>query len=129
MPRPTVVLGAGAAWAAGLVVASRFTPAARLNRLLNGNLRLFKAPADRRIIKQLAAGSRRYLLLGWPRPGIRDEQKVQLVTQAAAGAAGVEAARLQLLDAPLAPRKPHILEEHGDSRTDEYYWLRCGVLG
>src|ERR1700682_1318841 len=34
------------------------------------------------------------------------------------------AARLSLLTPPIAPRRPTVLEAHGDSRVDPYYWLR-----
>ena len=30
----------------------------------------------------------------------------------------------ELLEAPRAAARPHVLEMHGDSRTDPYYWLR-----
>lgn len=32
--------------------------------------------------------------------------------------------RAELLEAPLAAQRPHVLEAHGDVRQDEYYWLR-----
>ena len=31
---------------------------------------------------------------------------------------------VELLEAPLATRRPHILEAHGDTREDAFYWLR-----
>src|SRR6202171_4367359 len=34
------------------------------------------------------------------------------------------AARLSLLTPPIAPRRPTVLEAHGDSRVAPYYWLR-----
>lgn len=32
--------------------------------------------------------------------------------------------RQETLQIPVAPKKPHFLEIHGDTRLDEYYWLR-----
>jgi oligopeptidase B len=125
MPRAAaIVLGAGAALAAGLLAARRLTHGRRLNRLLNGNLRLFRVPADRNAVAALASGGRRYVLQGWPRPGVGDAHKRRLVTQAAAGDAAAEATRLALLQAPAAARRPHELQEHGDVRVDDFYWLR-----
>lgn len=122
--RGVIVLGAGAALAAGLVVARRFSPSARLDRLLNGNLRLFRSSADRRTVRTLASSSRRYVLQGWPRPGVKDALKRNLVLQAAKGSPRAEGTRLELLQPPLAERRRHELEEHGDVRVDEFYWLR-----
>src|SRR3977135_929478 len=34
------------------------------------------------------------------------------------------AARLSAPGPPIAPRRPRILEAHGESRVDPYYWLR-----
>lgn len=123
--RGVLMLGAGAALATGLLVARRLTPSGRLNRLINGNLRLFPG-AQRRSLHALAAGPRRYLLRGWPRPGVNDAAKRDLV--AAAGASGtpadVEGARLAVLAAPLAARRPRELTTHGDTRVDDFYWLR-----
>ena len=34
------------------------------------------------------------------------------------------AARLTEPSPPVAPRRPRVLETHGDSRVDQYYWLR-----
>lgn len=123
-----LVLGASAAVAAGIVVARRFSPSASLNRLLNGNLKLFISPRDRRVIRTIAASKRRYLLLSWPRPGIKDQQKRDLIAAATNNESttenAVEEARLALLDPPLAPCKPKTLQLHGHSRTDDYYWLR-----
>eukprot|EP00887_Chlorella_sp_A99_P007435 scaffold2.g7435.t1 len=97
----------------------------RLNRLVNGNLRLFRGE-QRAQLRALASGSRRFLLRGWPAPGVADEQKRLLVSLAAAGASGgeVEAARLQVLQPPRAERHVKLLETHGDVREDAYYWLR-----
>lgn len=124
MHRGALVLGASAAIAASIVVARRLRPSHRLNRLLNGNLRLF-SPADRLTLQTLAGDARRaYLLRGWPKPGIKDDQKRRLLASSSAGSADTEAVRLALLEAPQAEARPHRLEEHGDVRVDEFYWLR-----
>lgn len=128
--RGSVVLGAGAALTVGYLVVRRLNPSFRLNRLLNGNLRLFTTSSERRRLSAIAAGPKRYLLQGWPKPGINDAQKRTLV--AALGdeggkgseAAAIESARLRVLHAPRPPRHPTLLEHHGHSRTDHYYWLR-----
>ncbi|PSC70317.1 Protease 2 [Micractinium conductrix] len=118
-----VFLGATAALAAGLIL-RRISPSSKLNRLMNGNLRLF--PAAQRAQLHSLAGNSPHLLRHWPRPGVRDAAKRALVAKAAAGAPSgdVEAARLELLEAPRAPQRPRSLETHGDVRQDAYYWLR-----
>ena len=37
---------------------------------------------------------------------------------------GCTATRQTALSAPIAPRKPHRLEAHGETRLDDWYWLR-----
>lgn len=63
--------------------------------------------------------------------GVRDDQKRALLRAAASrlgdGAKELEPARLALLSAPLAAKKPKTLEMHGDVRVDDYYWLRCDL--
>ena len=118
-----LVLGASAAIATGIIVARRLSPSARLNRLMNGNLRLFPS-TDRQTLHSLASSSRRYLLRGWPRPGVNDTAKRELVTKAASGAADVESSRLAILQAPVGECRPLPLENHGDVRIDDFYWLR-----
>ena len=69
-----------------------------------------------------------YLLRGLPPPGVRDDRKRALVTLAASGAEShrVEQARMDLLVAPVAERRPHKVASDltGDVREDPYYWLR-----
>lgn len=106
----------------------RLHPNYSLNKLLNGNLRLFGG-SDRLLLRTLASSSdRRYLLQHWPRPGTKDAAKRDLVA-AAAGAQGdapgsLEPLRQAVLTAPVAERRPHRLVAHGDVRVDDYYWLR-----
>jgi oligopeptidase B len=123
-----IVLGAGAAIATGIVFARRFTPSGRLNRLLNGNLHLFTNRSDRQALQTLASsGNKSYLLRGWPRPGVNDAAKRQLVVKAAASTENqdqIESTRLEILQAPLCETRPHTLETHGDARIDDFYWLR-----
>ncbi|PRW44843.1 prolyl endopeptidase-like isoform A [Chlorella sorokiniana] len=127
--RARAVLGATAvaltAVGTGLLF-RRLAPASRLNRLLNRNLHLF-APSERTQLQTLASSrSKSHLLRHWPAPGVKDGAKRALVAAAAAGAPSseLEAARLDLLEAPLAAQRPHRLEMHGDVREDPYYWLR-----
>ncbi|KAL6778529.1 hypothetical protein ACKKBF_B15125 [Auxenochlorella protothecoides x Auxenochlorella symbiontica] len=128
MARGTALLGASAALAAGYLLARRLHPNYSLNKLLNGNLRLFGG-SDRLLLRTLASSSdRRYLLQHWPRPGTKDAAKRDLVA-AAAGAQGdapgsLEPLRQAVLTAPVAERRPHRLVAHGDVRVDDYYWLR-----
>jgi oligopeptidase B len=127
-----IVLGAGAAIATGIIFARRLTPSGRLNRLLNNNLRLFKNRSDRHTLQTLASGNKSYLLRGWPRPGINDSAKRDLVVRAAASTNSsedqvqqqIESSRLAILQAPLCETRPHTLETHGDVRIDDFYWLR-----
>ncbi|KAL4433270.1 hypothetical protein ABPG77_003318 [Micractinium sp. CCAP 211/92] len=124
-PPRGLVLGVSAALAAGIVLARRLSPTSKLNRMLNNNLRLF-SPEQRVQLQTLASGRRKHLLRHWPAPGRRDDVKRALVAKAAAGAPSgeLEAARLELLEAPLAAQRPHTLEAHGDVRQDDFYWLR-----
>ncbi|GAB4817223.1 hypothetical protein N2152v2_004269 [Parachlorella kessleri] len=111
--------------AAGLILARRLHPDYKLNKLLRGNLRLFSSASERSQVRSLSSSkSRGYLLQHWPRRGVKDSQKRELVARAAAGETQLEDVRLELLEAPLATRKPHILEAHGDTREDAFYWLR-----
>ena len=126
MRRGSTVIALGAAFAAGMIAVRRLTaPNRRLNRLLNGNLRLFRSPSQRSTLHRLIAGGRRHVLSGWPRPGVSDDTKRHLVAVAASGKEDdAEVLRLALLQAPMAERRPHVIEQHGDARTDDFYWLR-----
>ena len=123
-----LMLGASAAIATAGIIAMRrrLSPSAKLDRLLNYNLRLFSSPSHRQTLTSIAGNSNRaYLLRGWPRPGINDAAKRTLIALAASpAAADLETARLAVLEAPLAEKRPHTLETHGDVRIDEFYWLR-----
>jgi len=83
---------------------------------------------ERALVRSLHSQGQSYLFRNWPAPGVRDAEKRALLTAAASGAAAgtpeLEAARLDVLQAPLANRLPKVLETHGDQRVDEYYWLR-----
>lgn len=73
----------------------RMGPNYKLNKLLRGNLKLFN-PAERSQLHSLAGSNRRYLLQHWPRPGVKDATKRELVALAAAGdAPALEEARLR----------------------------------
>ena len=61
--------------------------------------------------------------------GIHDEQKRRLLYKAAAyldsAPQSLDAARVQVLQAPKALKRPHTVPSpHGDQREDSYYWLR-----
>lgn len=71
----------------------RLHPNYRLNRLLRGNLRLFGG-AERSHLHTLAGGQRSYLLRHWPRLGVKDAQKRELVARSAAGDVQLEPLRL-----------------------------------
>ena len=89
---------------------------AKLNRLLNGNLRLFRGGQERQL-RSLARGPRKHVLHGWPALGLEDDLKRQLVTLASAAGSSdttIEAVRLQLLQPPLAEKRAKLLEMHGD---------------
>lgn len=77
------------------VACRTFSPGYRLNKLLNGNLRLF-GQSDRRALRVLAqSGDKQYLLQNWPVPGHNDAAKRSLVT--AASGADSEPAELEHL--------------------------------
>ncbi len=130
-----IVLGAGAAIATGIILGRRFTPSARLNRLLNGNLKLFPTRSDRHALQTLASGNKSYLLRGWPRPGINDSAKRQLLVTASSESSSenddqqqqqqqIESTRIAVLQAPICDARPHTLTTHSDTRIDDFYWLR-----
>ncbi|KAF5841230.1 hypothetical protein DUNSADRAFT_13875 [Dunaliella salina] len=99
----------------------------QLRRQTNGNAR-WMSSNERALVRSLHSQGQGYLFRNWPAPGVRDAEKRALFTTAANGAAvgtpELEAARLDVLQAPLAKRMPKVLETHGDQRVDEYYWLR-----
>ncbi|KAI8471644.1 MAG: prolyl oligopeptidase [Monoraphidium minutum] len=117
---------AGAGAAAGFVLGRR-SAAAGVRGLLNGNYG-WMTDKERRLVHALVSHGHGHLFRSWPAPGVRDDAKRRLLAAAAArlgGAGGeLEDARLQVLEPPVAARRPHALETHNDLRTDEYYWLR-----
>ena len=73
----------------------RLHPDYKLNKLLRGNLRLFSSASERSLLRTLSSSkSRGYLLQHWPRRGIKDSQKRELVARAAAGETQLEDVRL-----------------------------------
>jgi hypothetical protein len=63
----------------------RLHPDYKLNRLLRGNLKLFTSASERNQLRSLSSSkSRSYLLRNWPRPGVKDSQKRELVALATA---------------------------------------------
>lgn len=95
--------------------------------LLNGNQKSL-SKQERRLVSALVASGQGYLFRGWPAPGVKDHEKKRLLAAAAERlgqiAPAVESERLAVLQPPLAAQHEKVLETHGDTRVDKYYWLR-----
>ena len=122
-----IIGGIGVTLTASLLI-RRLIPNYRLNRMMNGNLKLFSTSKDRNLLHRLASNaSSRYILKGWPSRGTGDPLKHRLIAAAASSttdSAELESARLALLQPPLSAKKSTILEQHGDKREDFFYWHR-----
>jgi hypothetical protein len=114
------------AGAAGFLAGRRLSDLS-LRRMLNGNYGWLNS-GERHLVRALVNNGHAHLFRAWPKPGVRDDAKRRLLTAAAAqmGAVGtgggVEDARLQVLQPPAAPKRPHNMEMHNDLRVDDYYW-------
>ncbi|GIL43661.1 hypothetical protein Vafri_1337 [Volvox africanus] len=98
-----------------------------LKRQLNGNDKLLSRQ-ERHLATALIQMGYGHLFNYWPPPGVRDAEKRRLLTAVAhrleGVSASVETERLALLVPPTPPQRPKLLQSHGDSREDKYYWLR-----
>ncbi|KAL3150392.1 hypothetical protein ABBQ32_000231 [Trebouxia sp. C0010 RCD-2024] len=130
--RGSLVLGAGAAASvvAGLVFRSKQT--SPVQTLLEGNYRLL-SKRDHQTVCALVRCGQAHVFRHWPAPGIRDQQKRNLLQRARAfaadstSAAELEAARLEVLSPPVCQKRQHQLPGPSgtdDLREDPYYWLR-----
>lgn len=121
------VLG-GALAAAGVCIFKVFWDHWHLNRIMNGNLKLFNgSKMHLRTIRALAK-AKSPLLRGWPSPGVKDGLKRSLITMASKEENGspdeMEKMRLELLTPPVAKEIQHEIEEQGDVRQDPFYYFR-----
>ncbi|KAL6749276.1 hypothetical protein V8C86DRAFT_3112649, partial [Haematococcus lacustris] len=89
------------------------------------------SPAAVRQLLLVAAAAHTAPAAPWLLSRVKDAEKRSLISAAAAAMAGavgadtqLEAARLAVLQPPLAAPQPKVLERHGDRRVDDYYWLR-----
>lgn len=124
--RLLIVGAAIAVTAAGYRVARRFTRTYRLNKMMNGNLSLFKESKSYMTAVERVAKERPYVLRHWPVRSQKDDLKKRLITVAASdgNAEEMEKIRMELLTPPKASKEERVLKEHGDEREDAYYWLR-----
>ncbi|CAD7697011.1 unnamed protein product [Ostreobium quekettii] len=117
-----VASGLLAGWVFG-----RAKPKRSIESVLNGNYE-WMSPAQRKLVGQLMALGQDHLFCQWPPPGVKDNQKLKLLEDAAACLKGIpgalEEARLDILEPPVAEKRPHRMEIHGDVRDDPYYWMR-----
>lgn len=120
----------------GASVIKKVVDTIRLNRLMNGNLRLFAGSAQHyKTVQRLAkdAGSR-YVLRHWPRPGIQDDAKRSLIRMYASSEEGdavlatqeeKEALRLSMVVPPMAEEIQHeLVDTPTATRQDPFYYLR-----
>jgi oligopeptidase B len=129
-----VGLVAGVGIIAGtLSVAKTVLDTWRLNRLMNGNLRLFKgSQMHLNTIKRLFANkNERYILRQWPAVGSKDGLKRSLIALASGRKDSVtsdgeiEALRKELLTPPVANEIPFQLSDGGrPGRVDPFYYFR-----
>ncbi|GLC51718.1 hypothetical protein PLESTB_000532400 [Pleodorina starrii] len=124
--RALIPVTAAAAAAVGLTLWRR-SSRGNLLRQLNGNHKLLSRQ-ERHLATALIEMGYGHLFRNWPPPGVRDAEKRRLLAAAAQKleglTAGVEAERLAVMVPPTAPQRSKLLESHGDSREDKYYWLR-----
>lgn len=118
----------GIAVGVSLVGLKRFVKTHRLEKMMNGNLKLFKGSiCHMATIDSLLRQKKSYLIKNWPKPGIKDGLKRTLIAMAGSGKSEseeIEKVRLELLSPPMAEERRHVLQQHGDEREDFFYWLR-----
>lgn len=127
------MLGAGAAAGivAGIVFRRQNNP---VRTLLQANAKLLSR-RDHHTVRTLVRGGQGHVFKNWPAPGIRDQQKINLLKRARAfalasdsiSAKELEEARLEVLHPPKCEQREHQLPGPpgtDDVRQDDYYWLR-----
>lgn len=120
-------IAAAAASAAAGFALGRVRSDGGLGRTLNGNQR-WMSKTERQLASALIHSGHGHLFKSWPPPGVRDAEKRALLAAMSGGVEGLvpamEQQRLAVLQPPVAPQREKVLEAHGDTRTDKYYWLR-----
>lgn len=118
----------GIAVGVSLVGLKRFIKTYRLDKMMNGNLKLFKGSmCHMATIENLLRQKKSHLIKNWPKPGVKDGLKRTLIAMAGSGKSEseeIEKLRLELLSPPVAEERRHVLQQHGDEREDFFYWLR-----
>ncbi|MEO2193254.1 MAG: S9 family peptidase [bacterium] len=93
-------------------------------RALRGNYRILSTAERAAASKLFSDQNVRPLLRSWPRPGVRDVLKRQLVVALAAGDDMASSIHRELIEPPVCPERPHHFEDEPAPRSDNYYWLR-----
>ena len=93
-------------------------------RTLRGNYRILSS-GERAVASKLFSDQKvRPLLRSWPRPGVRDGLKRQLVVALAAGDETAGSIHSKLIEPPVCPERRHHFQDEPEPRSDSYYWLR-----
>ena len=101
-----------------------FMRALAFRRTLRGNYRILST-TERAVALRLFRDPRTRALVGsWPRPGVKDGLKRQLVLALAAGDETAGSIHRELIEPPVCPERPHDFEDEPEPRSDSYYWLR-----
>ena len=119
----------------GATVVKKLVDTIRLNRLMNGNLRLVAGSAQQyKTVQRLARhGGCSYILRHWPPPGVHDDLKRRLIRMFASSEEGdggvsakdMERLRLRMMVPPMAEEIPHTLVDTPNAtREDPFYYLR-----
>lgn len=130
-PKLAVSLGA---LILGSTIGKRILDNIRLNRLMNGNLRLFAGSAKQFKTVQRLSKESSHVLRNWPRLGVHDDTKRSLIRMYASSnheEVGVgslmekEMLRLKLLVPPMAEEIEHeLVDAPNVTRQDPFYYLR-----
>eukprot|EP01025_Chloroclados_australasicus_P008709 TRINITY_DN13183_c1_g1_i11.p1 TRINITY_DN13183_c1_g1~~TRINITY_DN13183_c1_g1_i11.p1 ORF type:complete len:816 (-),score=122.46 TRINITY_DN13183_c1_g1_i11:1786-4233(-) len=123
-----LILTGGVGVVVGLIL-SRFSPKRKNSwkKVLKQNSQLFNKE-QKRYISNLVSRGYADIFEGWPRKGVRDQEKIALVEAARkhdeALSQYIDSYKTGVVLPPKAIKKPHKIEAHGDVRVDYYYWLR-----